>query len=106
MKTPIMDAMIASDLGGHGSKGISDHPDVHEIDRKLSTYRDHDLEWSKCPAITADEFAEVVLKAVTDERPHFRYPTSEVKIIKCFYNDSFLYVIYEWQKKKNIHCFE
>ncbi|XP_041477412.1 retinol dehydrogenase 8-like [Lytechinus variegatus] len=75
--TPMGETMIAKDLGGAGSKGISDHPDVHEIDRKLSRYRDHDLEWSKCPSITADDVAKVVLRAATDVKPHFRYQTQE-----------------------------
>ncbi|XP_030848462.1 retinol dehydrogenase 8 [Strongylocentrotus purpuratus] len=75
--SPIGDTMIANDLGGVGSKGISDHPDVHEIDRKLSMYRDHDLEWSKCPSMTAEDVAHVVLRAATDVKPHFRYQPQE-----------------------------
>ena len=55
VSTPINETMVSSGLGGLGSKSISDNPDVHEIDRKLSMYRDHDLEWSKCPSITAED---------------------------------------------------
>ncbi|XP_071491610.1 retinol dehydrogenase 8-like [Diadema antillarum] len=77
VRTSIMDTMVKMGMGGPGSKGVSDHPDVHEIDRRLSTYRDHDLEWSQCPAVSAEEIAEVILRAATDERPHFRYQVSE-----------------------------
>eukprot|EP00057_Strongylocentrotus_purpuratus_P005330 XP_003730715.1 PREDICTED: retinol dehydrogenase 8 [Strongylocentrotus purpuratus] len=77
VSTPINETMVSSGLGGLGSKSISDNPDVHEIDRKLSMYRDHDLEWSKCPSITAEDVAHVVLRAATDVKPHFRYQTQE-----------------------------
>lgn len=76
-----MENMIAQRLGGHAE--IERNTSTTDIDGTLSRcfdnpdiYHPELLEASCCQ--NPSDIAEVILKAATSDKPHFRYQTSEV----------------------------
>ena len=75
--------MVAQGLGGH--ENVLKHPDVNDIDKALSScfdrkdiYQVARLDASN--AQTPEDIAELILQVATDEKPHFRYQTSRVRL--------------------------
>ena len=79
--TDIMANMVAQGLGGH--EEVLKNPEVDDIDKTLSSCFDHkdiyhvslrDDSHSQTP----DDIADLILRVATDDKPHFRYQTSQV----------------------------
>ncbi|XP_072174736.1 retinol dehydrogenase 8-like [Diadema setosum] len=92
VNTAIMENMIAQQLGGRQS--IRSHPNVGDTDRTLSTCFDHGEDFhsdllSPSQIQEPDDIAKLILRVATEEKPHFRYQTSQAcrNLAERFFKD-------------------